>query len=106
MMGTIGPAVARAALALHSSHPGVPALEVLSVCLRQRAGRVADFGPAVEPGEPFALLITDAFDKSMKRDEWLWVKSPGADPKLVAALRQIWQTDVLSKFAAHCGLTL
>ena len=106
MTGTIGPDVARAAVALHGSHPQSTALDILDVCLRQRTGRVSDFGPAVEPGEPFALLIADAFDKGMTRDEWLWVKNPSADPKLVAALIQIWKTDVLPRFTAHYGLTL
>ena len=70
MTGTIGPDVARAVVALHSSHPQSTALDILDVCLRQRTGRVSDFGPAVEPGEPFALFIADAFDKGMTRDEW------------------------------------
>jgi len=98
--------VARAALAIHGSHPRAPALGILDVCLRQRNGRVSDLGPAVEAGEPFALLIDDAFDKGITRDEWPWVKSPLADPKLVAALRQVWKTEVLPRFAAHFGLTL
>jgi len=106
MIGNIGPDVARAALAIHASHPKAPALDILNVCLGQRTGCVSDLGPAVEAGEPFALPIADAFDKGMTRDEWLWVDSPLADPKLVAALRQPWKTEVLPRFAAHYSLTL
>jgi len=84
----------------------VPALDIPNVCLRKRTGRVSGFGPAVGPGEPFALLIADAFDKGITRDEWLWVDSPLADPKLAEALRQLWKTEVLPRFAAHYSLTL
>jgi len=101
MKGTIGPDAAHAAVALHSSHPSVPALNIFTVDRRQCAGCVTDFGLAVKAGEPFALLIADAFDKGMTRDEWLWVKNPVADPQRIAAWRQVWQTDVPSRLAAN-----
>lgn len=92
-------------MTLHSSHPGAPKLKILSVSSRQRAAG-ADFGSAVQAGEPFALLVADAFDKGISREDWLWIKSPVADPELVAASLQSWQTEVLPRFSAHYGLIL
>ena len=104
MSGTIGPDVARAAVALHRSHPNVPAVDVLDVCLRQRTGRLADFGDELRPGSPFALIVAEAFDRGMAAQDWLLATNPNSDPALVAALVRIWETYVLPSFAAHYGL--
>lgn len=76
------------------------------VCLRQRAGQLSDFGPAIEAGAPFALLVAEAFDKGMAPDDWLLVSNPATDPAVVAALVNVWRTEVLPRFAAHYGLTV
>jgi NADH dehydrogenase [ubiquinone] 1 alpha subcomplex assembly factor 1 len=47
---------------LHSRHPNLPALDILGECLRQRTSSVDGFGPAVEAGDPFTLIVVDAFD--------------------------------------------
>ncbi len=44
MPGTISPDVARAAVALHRSHPHAPVLDVLVTVMRQRTGSLSDFG--------------------------------------------------------------
>lgn len=105
MPGTIGPDVARAALALRRSHPQASARDVLDVCLRQRTGSVDDFGPDIEAGQPFALLVAEAFDKAMTPHDWAAAANPNADPALTQALRQIWRVQVLPRFAAAYGLT-
>lgn len=106
MPGTLGPDLARAAVVLRSSNPQASALEVLDACFRQRTGRISDFGQAVEPGEPFALLISEAFDGGVTAEQWAWVQDPTADPALVAALLKYWRTVVLPRFATRYGLSL
>src|SRR6187431_3253801 len=64
MTGTLGPDVARAAVAFRRNHPEVPALNILGVCMRQRSGCVRDFGDALGPGAEFAALLTEAFSAS------------------------------------------
>ena len=81
--GTIGPDVARAAVALHRSHPNVPSMDVFDVCLRQRTGRLADFGAEVCPGSPFGLIVAEAFDKGMAAQDWLLATNPNSDLALV-----------------------
>jgi hypothetical protein len=106
MRVTIGPDVATAAAALRRSHPHVTARQLLDLVLDQRTGAVADFGAAIAPGHPFALLVAEAFDRGMSPDEWAAWTSPGADPLLVTALLQVWHSEVLPRFAAAYGLTL
>lgn len=104
MQGTIGPDVALAALAVRRSHPRLSALAVLEACLREREGRVSDFGAAATIGSPFAMIIAEAFDKAEPQRDWGAITRPGADPLLVAGLRQIWQSEVVPAFARHFGL--
>lgn len=104
MQGTIGPDVALAALAVRRSHPRMPALEVLEVCLRQRAGRVSDFGGAITIGSPFAMIVAEAFDTGEPKRDWSVLNIQGTDPALIADLRQIWRVIILPAFAKHFGL--
>jgi hypothetical protein len=104
VQGTIGPNVALAALAVRRGHPRLSAIEVLEVCLRQRAGRVSDFGGAVTIGSPFAMIVAEAFDQDEPKRDWHAINRPGADPMVVADLRQIWRVEVLPAFARHFGL--
>jgi hypothetical protein len=59
--GRVGPALAEAALEFQRGHPALPPLDVLDICLRGHAGRLADFGAHLVPGAPFAQLVCDAF---------------------------------------------
>ena len=100
----IRPDIATAAIALHRSHPHVPALEVLDLVMRQRVGRLDDFGDSTRAGSAFGDLIAAAFDRGMSVDEWRVVTNPKADPALVAALLSVWRDEVLPAFAARYGL--
>lgn len=71
-----------------------------------RRGGLSDFGQAVEPGEPFALLIAEAFEGGMPAEQWAWVQDPTADTALVDAMLKFWCTTVLPRFAARYGLEL
>lgn len=106
MQGTIGPDVARAAVALHKSHPKAPAKEVLDVVMRGRSGSVADFGDSIRAGSDFSMIVAAAFDDAMGLQDWPIVNSPTADPKLVAALVSIWQSHLLPRFAQAYRLTM
>ncbi len=96
MPSAIRPALARTAVSLHGSHPTATARELLDIVVGGRAGSVADFGPAVEPGQPFALLVAEAFDTGMAACDWEVCMRPGSDPVVQAALR-----DVLARIHSH-----
>jgi len=104
MLGTIGPDVARAAVALRRSHPHAPALDVLDIVMKRRSGRLADFGDTIEPATPFGDLIAEAFDKGMAPEDWYLVKSPATPPAVLTILMNIWRTDVLPRLASRYSL--
>lgn len=106
MSASLTPDVARAALALRRSHPRASAREVLDVCLQGCTGAVDDLGLAIDPGQPFALLVAEAFDTGMAACDWDVCMRPGSDPVVQATLRQVWADEVLPKFAAAYGLAL
>lgn len=101
----MGPDVARAAVALRESHPQVAALEVLDVVLRHGTGRLADFGDVLQPATPFGAIVAEAFDTGMAAQDWSLAVHPNSPPALVAALLQVWASEVLPKFAGRYGLT-
>jgi transposase len=70
-LGSIGPAVAMAAVAFRKNHPNVPAFDILDVCMRQRSGRLADFGEELAQGSTFEALVMEAFGPALTRDEAL-----------------------------------
>ena len=105
MVGTVGPDVALAAVALQKSHPSAPAIEVLDVVMRLRVGRLSDFGDSIKPATPFGFLLAEAFDTGMASQDWNLVTHPNTPPQTVAALTQAWEAEVLAKFAAHFRLT-
>jgi hypothetical protein len=104
MIGTIGPDVARAAVALHRSHPAVPALAVLDTCMRQRTGRLGDFGAEIEPGSAFGDLLAEAFADGSPRQTWTLCQDPTTPAHIVSRLRAAWANEVLASFAARYGL--
>lgn len=58
--GTIGPNVAKAALAVRRKQPDLSPKQILDLCMKQRTGSVADFGDEVQPGSEFSALLCDA----------------------------------------------
>lgn len=79
---------------------------MLDVCLQGCTGAVAGLGPAIDPGQAFALLVAEAFDTGMAACDWDVCMRPGSDPVVQATLRQVWADEVLPKFAATYGLAL
>jgi len=90
------------AVALRSSHSHAPALDVLDLVFSgvDIATLVLD-AEATAPWTPFGQLIAEAFDRGMTPEEWVSLTRRTADPILVAALLEIWGTQVMSRFAAR-----
>lgn len=97
--------LAIAAIRLRQQHPNASARDVLDACLRERAGSLADFGREIEPGRPFARLVTEAFGAGP--DLAAHVEREGLDAHLEAgeAFRRQWQSEVLPRFAQAYGLS-
>jgi hypothetical protein len=77
-------AVIQAAVGLNRTHPHAPALDVLDLVMRGRAGQVLDFDdPAAPNGSlaaasaPFGQLLAAAFDDVMTPTEWMALTSHG-----------------------------
>ncbi len=105
MASTISPDVARAAIGLRRTHPTVPAIEVLDVVMRGRAGSLADFGDGnLEPNTPFGQVLAAALDRGMAPTDWALVDAITTPPAVVMALRGVWRDQVLAGFAARYGL--
>jgi hypothetical protein len=103
--------LAAEALALRQSHPQAPALDVLLLVFNGRQGLRFPMpgsvdSPLTGPRSAFGQVIAAAFDQGMTPEDWLAMTGPRADPKLVAALLQIWCTYVLPSFAARFGCLL
>jgi hypothetical protein len=92
-------------VALASSHPHAPPLDVLDVVLRGHTGSLAGFGPALAPGEPFGQVVVAAFDRGMSPADWKAFTAPTAAPMLRTAALSVWVSTVLPKFAARYSLT-
>jgi hypothetical protein len=73
-----------AALALRTRLTYAPALDVLDVVSMD--GPVP---PMLLPPELFALLVAEAFDLGMHRDDWAVLMRPKSDPRVHAALLSI-----------------
>lgn len=104
MTGTIGPAVALAAAGLHRNHPSTPAREVLDAALRGRVGRLADFGPELDPATEFGALLGKAFGPDLSPDDWAALAAGVASPELQRSARALWVGRVLPAFARTYGL--
>jgi hypothetical protein len=59
--------------------------------------------PMPLPPEPFALLVAEAFDLGMHRDDWARLMRPEGDPRVHAALHAIWRDEVWPEFVARYG---
>jgi hypothetical protein len=104
MLGTLGPDVARAAVALHRSHPHRSVLDVLDAVMHRRSGSLEHFGDAIHPDSEFGALLAKAFDLGPTPTDWSVVHSPTAGLELVAAMRRAWRSEVLPRFAARYSL--
>jgi hypothetical protein len=97
----VSTALMQRALALRRTHPQAPALDVLDQCLRGSACSLDDFGPALDPRQPFGLLIAEALDGGMSVQDWKGLLRQDGDPAVIQALMQVWREDVLPRFAAR-----
>ena len=97
-------ALAAAALALRRSHPQAPALDVLDVVLQGAHITLADLGDDAHPGAPFGQILAEAFDPGMPAADWAAWTAPTADPVLRSTLLDLWELEVLPRFAARYGL--
>jgi putative SOS response-associated peptidase YedK len=79
------------------AHPHAPALEVLDVVFRGGG----PLPPMPLPPEPFALLVAEALDLGMHRDDWAALMRHDGDPRVHAALLAIWRDEVWPLFVAR-----
>ena len=95
-------AVVDDALKLRASHPAASTLDILDLVLRGRRSRPIDFGE-VSPVSPFGLLVVETFDRGMPVSDWVgFYRYP--DPRVIAALDDIWRKEVWPAFTAHFGI--
>ena len=98
----VAAAVVGDALKVRASHLAVPTMDILDLVLQGRRARPLNFG-AVSPVSPFGLLVVDAFDRGMSVSEWIgFYRYP--DPRVIAALDDIWRKEVWPAFTAHFGI--
>ena len=58
---------------------------------------------AISPVSPFGLLVVEAFDRGMTVSGWIgFYRYP--DPRVIAALGDIWRKEVWPAFTAHFGI--
>ena len=92
----VAAAVIDDALKVRASHPAVPTMDILDLVLQGRRTRPLNFG-AVSPVSPFNLLVVEAFDRGMPVSDWIgFYRYP--DPRVIAALDDIWRKEVWSAF--------
>jgi hypothetical protein len=90
------------ALKVRASHPAVPTMDILDLVLQGRRTRPLNFG-AISPVSPFGLLVVEAFDRGMPVSDWIgFYRYP--DPRVIAALDDIWRKEVWPAFTAHFGI--
>ena len=98
----VAEAVIDEALKVRASHPAVPTMDILDLVLQGRRTRPFNFG-AISPVSPFGLLVVEAFDRGMPVSDWIgFYRYP--DPRVIAALNDIWRKDVWPAFTAHFGI--
>ena len=98
----VAAAVIDDALKVRLSHPAVPTMDILDLVLQGRRTRPLNFG-AISPVSPFGLLVVEAFDRGMPVSDWIgFYRYP--DPRVIAALDDIWRKEVWPAFTAHVGI--
>ena len=100
--GPVAAAVIDDALKLRASHTSVPSLDVLDLVLQGRRFRSLNFGD-VAPVRSFGLLVAEAFDRGMPVSDRIGLyRNP--NPRVVAALDDIWRKEVWPAFTTHFGI--
>ena len=98
----VAAAVIDGVLKVRASHPAVPTMDILDLVLQGRRTRLLNFG-AVSPVSLFGLLVVEAFDRGMPVSDWIgYYRYP--DPRVIAALDDIWRKEVWPAFTAHFGI--
>jgi hypothetical protein len=98
----VAAAVIDDALKVRASHPAVPTTDILDMFLQGRQTRLLNFGE-ISPVSPFGLLAVEVFDRGMPVSDWIgFYRYP--DPRVTAALDDIWRTAVWPAFTAHFGI--
>jgi hypothetical protein len=102
LIDPISAAVIDESVNLRASHPAVPPLDILDLVLRGRRTRSINFG-VISPVSPFGLLVAEAFDRGMPVSDWVgFYRFP--DPRVIAALDEIWRKKVWPAFVTHFGI--
>ena len=90
------------ALKLRATHAAAPPLDILDLVLRGRRARALNFGD-ISPISAFDLLVVEVFDRGMPVSDWIGLyRHP--DPRVIAALDDIWRKEVWPAFTAHFGI--
>ena len=90
------------ALTLHASHATAPPLDNLDLVLRGRRTRGLNSGD-ISPISAFDRLVVEVFDRCMPVSDWIELyRHP--DPRVIAALDDIWRKEVWPAFTAHFGI--
>ena len=98
----VAAAVVDDALKVRASHPAAPTMDILALVLQGRRTRPLTFGE-ISPVSPFGLLVVETFDRGMPVSDWIgFYRYP--DPRVIAALDDIWRKDVWPAFTAHFGI--
>jgi hypothetical protein len=106
----VAQAIVAEALSLQRSMAHLPALLVLDLAMRGRAGAQPDFGPPgpgspLDPTSPFGALLAAAFDDQMTISG---VQALSASPAAARmdAFEEFWRQRVMQAFAERYGLAL
>lgn len=101
----VAQSIATSAAQLLRTHGHAPAKDILDLVMRGTEGAELDFtDPMVEhgshawPTSPLGQLIVEGFDHGMHHTDWFLVDRCG-DPRVITSLMDIWQGEVLPKFA-------
>ena len=96
-------AIVNECLALRQSHPSVPASDVLDLVMQGRHHRHYDFGSAMFPPDPFALVVAEAVD-FMPANDWAALTGASVTPDQRAAMQVMWALEVWPKFMKRYSL--
>ena len=96
------PVVTGSILTQRSSRSTLDRVQICAAGSQGRRTRPLTFGE-VSPVSPFGLLVVEAFDRGMPVSDWIgFYRYP--DPRVIAALDDIWRKDVWPAFTAHFGI--
>jgi len=85
--------------------PGSTALKVLDAVMDGRRCRLTDFEPkTLGLCTPLGDILAGAFDKGMEPGDWRLATHPSTPSEVKSALRGLWESEVLAKFAQRYQL--